>query len=394
MATISKTAVSENGRERLPQPEEKKPNVILDERGLLDLPFLALTVLLVIIGTIMMFSASYARAYQQTGNSTYFFARQCLFAIVGIAGMLFVSRINYQIWRGLSIGILIASAFFLLLVPFIGTTVNGAKRWLGFGETFSFQPSELAKIAVIMFFASLLSQKKGNLKSIKDLLPYAVVLIVICGLIALERHFSCVLIVLGLGAIMLFLGGTDLKWFLFGGGAVGIFGFIYLKFMSYASERVTAWRNPFADPTDSGYQILQSLYAIGSGGLLGLGFGKSRQKYLYLPEEHNDYIFPIICEELGFVGAVAVILLFILLIVRGYWIAMHARDRFGALLVAGFTTHLALQTFLNIGVVTNFLPATGISLPFFSYGGTALLFQMFEIGVILAVSRQNDNKLL
>jgi len=176
--------------------------------------------------------------------------------------------------------------------------------------------------------------------------------------------------------------------------AVAVFMVIYLKTQGYAGSRITAWRDPASDPTDNGYQILQSLYAIGSGGLMGLGLGKSRQKYLYLPEEHNDYIFPILCEELGFVGAVVVILLFILLIVRGYYIAMHARDRFGALLAAGISTHIALQTFLNIGVVTNFLPATGISLPFFSYGGTALLMQLFEAGIVLAVSRQNDNKLL
>ena len=193
---------------------------------------------------------------------------------------------------------------------------------------------------------------------------------------------------------MMFLGGVQLRWFAIGGAAVAVFAVIYLTTMGYASDRVTAWRDPMSDPSDTGYQILQSLYAIGSGGLMGLGFGRSRQKYLYLPEEHNDYIFPIVCEELGFVGALVIILLFILLIVRGYWIAMHARDRFGALMAAGLTTHMALQTFLNIGVVTNFLPATGISLPFFSYGGTALLLQLFEMGLILAVSRQNDNKLL
>ena len=164
--------------------------------------------------------------------------------------------------------------------------------------------------------------------------------------------------------------------------------------MGYASARVTAWRDPASDPTGDGYQILQSLYAIGSGGLMGLGFGRSRQKYLYLPFEHNDYIFPIVCEELGYIGAMAVLILFAMLIIRGYWIAMHARDRFGALLAAGITTHLALQTFLNIAVVTNFLPATGISLPFFSYGGTALLMQLFEVGLILSVSRQNDNNFL
>ena len=199
---------------------------------------------------------------------------------------------------------------------------------------------------------------------------------------------------LALGAVMMFLGGVHLRWFALGGGVVAVFAIIYLTRMGYAGDRVTAWRDPASDPTDTGYQILQSLYAIGSGGLMGLGLGKGRQKYLYLPEEHNDYIFPIVCEELGFVGAVVVILLFVLLILRGYWIAMHARDRFGALMAAGLTTHLALQVFLNIGVVTNFLPATGISLPFFSYGGTALLIQLFEMGLILAISRQNDNKLL
>ena len=224
--------------------------------------------------------------------------------------------------------------------------------------------------------------------------PFGVVMLVLCGLVALERHFSCILIMLLLAAAMLFLGGIQLKWFALGGAAVAVFMVIYLKTQGYAGSRITAWRDPASDPTDNGYQILQSLYAIGSGGLMGLGLGKSRQKYLYLPEEHNDYIFPILCEELGFVGAVVVILLFILLIVRGYYIAMHARDRFGALLAAGISTHIALQTFLNIGVVTNFLPATGISLPFFSYGGTALLMQLFEAGIVLAVSRQNDNKLL
>ena len=246
-----------------------------------------------------------------------------------------------------------------------------------------------------MSFASLMSIYREKMQTFRyGVLPFAVILLVICGLVALEKHFSCILILLTIGASMMFLGGTELKWFGIGAAVVAVFAVLYLNFMGYASARVTAWRDPASDPAGDGYQILQSLYAIGSGGLMGLGLGRSRQKYLYLPEEHNDYIFPILCEELGFVGAVVVILLFILLIVRGYYIAMHARDRFGALLAAGISTHIALQTFLNIGVVTNFLPATGISLPFFSYGGTALLMQLFEAGVVLAVSRQNDNKLL
>ena len=378
----------------LPQPEKKRAKILLDERGLLDVPFLALTVLLVIIGVVMMFSASYARAYAEKNNATYFFARQAIFAIFGIGMMLFVSRVNYQIWRGASFIVLAVSIVFLMLVPIIGTEEGGAKRWIWIGFT-SFQPSELTKLAIVMSFASLMSTYREKMQTFRyGVAPFAAILLIVCALLALERHFSGILIILAIGASMMFLGGVQLRWFTIGGAAVAVFAVIYLTTMGYASDRVTAWRDPMSDPSDTGYQILQSLYAIGSGGLMGLGFGKSRQKYLYLPEEHNDYIFPIVCEELGFVGALVIILLFILLIVRGYWIAMHARDRFGALMAAGLTTHMALQTFLNIGVVTNFLPATGISLPFFSYGGTALLLQLFEMGLILAVSRQNDNKLL
>ena len=367
---------------------------MMDERGLLDLPFLVLVVLLVTIGVIMVFSSSYARAYFKEGNSTYYFARQAIFAVLGIGGMLFVSRINYQLWRSVSFLVLAGTIFFLLLVPIFGTEEGGAKRWIWIGFT-SFQPSELAKVAIVMTFATLMSTYREKMQTFRyGVVPFALILLVICGLVALEKHFSCILILLTIGASMMFLGGTDLKWFGYGAIAVGVFAFLYLKFMGYASARVTAWRDPASDPAGDGYQILQSLYAIGSGGLMGLGLGRSRQKYLYLPEEHNDYIFPILCEELGFVGAMVVLVLFMLLIIRGYWIAMHARDRFGALMAAGLTTHLALQVFLNIGVVTNFLPATGISLPFFSYGGTALLIQLFEVGLILSVSRQNDNKLL
>ena len=350
--------------------------------------------LLVLSGVIMMFSASYARAYQETGKSTYYFARQAIFAVLGIGVMLFISRLNYQMWRFASFIVLGVSVFFLLLVPFIGEASHGAKRWITVAGI-RFQPSELAKVAIVMSFASLMSIYREKMQTFRyGILPFAAILVVICGLVALERHFSCILIMLALGAVIMFLGGVRLRWFVAGGVLVGIFAVIYLTRMGYAGDRVTAWRDPASDPTDTGYQILQSLYAIGSGGLMGLGLGKGRQKYLYLPEEHNDYIFPIVCEELGFIGAMVVILLFVLLILRGYWIAMHARDRFGALMTAGLTTHLALQVFLNIGVVTNFLPATGISLPFFSYGGTALLIQLFEMGLILAVSRQNDNKLL
>ena len=394
MAQGANSALLSEEAQQLPLPNERKPKIILDERGLLDVPFLVLTVLLVTIGVIMMFSASYARAYEVKGNSTYYFARQAIFAVVGIGMMLFVSRINYQIWRGASLLVLLAAVFFLLLVPVIGTTENGAKRWLNLGFM-SFQPSELAKPAIILSFASLMSTYREKMQTFRyGVLPFAAILIVICGLLMLEPHFSGIIIMLVIGATMMFLGGVQVRWFVIGGALFAIFAVVYLKTMGYASERVTAWRDPASDPSDAGYQILQSLYSIGSGGLMGLGLGRSRQKYLYLPEEHNDYIFSIVCEELGFVGALVIILLFILLIVRGYWIAMHARDRFGALTAAGISTLLAVQVFFNIGVVTNFLPATGISLPFFSYGGTALLLQLFDVGIVLSVSRQNDNKML
>ena len=372
----------------LPQPEKKRAKILLDERGLLDVPFLALTVLLVIIGVVMMFSASYARAYAEKNNATYFFARQAIFAIFGVGMMLFVSRVNYQIWRGASFIVLAVSIVFLMLVPIIGTEEGGAKRWIWIGFT-SFQPSELTKLAIVMSFASLMSTYREKMQTFRyGVAPFAAILLIVCALLALERHFSGILIILAIGASMMFLGGVQLRWFAIGGAAVAVFAVIYLTTMGYASDRVTAWRDPMSDPSDTGYQILQSLYAIGSGGLMGLGFGKSRQKYLYLPEEHNDYIFPIVCEELGLIGAGIIMLLFAALILRGYWIVLHARDRFGSLLVIGVTSLLAMQTFLNIGVVTGLLPATGISLPFFSYGGTALMIQLAEMGVVLSVSRQ------
>jgi cell division protein FtsW len=214
------------------------------------------------------------------------------------------------------------------------------------------------------------------------------------GLLILEPHFSASIIILTLGGSMMFLGGAALGWFAAALGGLGGGLAVLLTCFPYASSRISTWRDPFSSPSAEGYQIVQSLYAIGSGGLTGLGLGMGRQKYLYLPEEHNDYIFSIVCEELGFVGAILILVLFALLVIRGYWIAMRASDRFGALLAAGFTTLLALQVFFNVGVVTNFLPATGISLPFFSYGGTALLLQLTEMGVILSISRDCDTKLL
>ncbi len=378
------------GTERLQTPEL----TVIDERGLMDVPFLLLTLLLVAIGVIMMFSASYARAFYKEGSSTYYFARQGGFALAGIVVMWIVSRINYQWWRVGSVPIMAAAVVLLILVPVIGKEENGATRWIRlFG--IGFQPSELAKLAVVLCFAAMISFYRDRMQTFRyGVLPFAGILMVIAGLLYLEPHLSATLIILATGAVMMFLGGTKLRWFGLGAALVALVMVVYLTTQGYASDRITAWRDPFSDQSDKGYQILQSLYAIGSGGMMGLGLGRSRQKYLYLPEEHNDYLFPIVCEELGFVGAVLVLLLFALLIFRGYWIAIHARDRFGSLVAAGITTLLLLQVFLNVGVVTNLLPATGISLPFFSYGGTALLVQLTEMGIILNISRSNRNNLI
>ena len=365
----------------------------LDETGILDLPYLVLTVLLTCIGVLMMFSASYAKAYYDTGNSAYYFVRQAGFAALGIVVTIVVGRLNYFIWYRLSIPILVASMVLLLmvLIPGVGVTHNGATRWLRLG--LEFQPSEIAKLGLILSFAAMMAVWQDKMDTFRyGVLPYVLILGVIAGLLVAQKHLSATLIICVIGALMMMIGGTRWPWFVIGAVVFGVFLFVYLSNRGYAGNRVTAWQDPESDPLGTGYQIIQSRYAISSGGLLGLGFGKSRQKHLYLPEAQNDYIFAVVCEELGLIGAIAVILLFMLLILRGYWIAIHARDRFGTLVAAGFSTKLAIQVFFNIGVVTNFLPATGISLPFFSYGGTALLLQMFEMGVVLSVSRWCVNK--
>lgn len=367
-----------------------KVRVVTDESGMMDIPFLVLTLLLVAFGLVMLFSASYARAYNDTGNSATYFIRQLGFAALGTVVMLAFSRLNYKIYDRLSLLLLAGAVVLLVLVLLIGSEEGGAKRWVNLG--ISFQPSEIAKLAVVLSFATLMSNNRNRMGDWRyGLLPYLVILGVVAGLLYLEPHLSATLIILAVGFVLMIIGGTKPKHLLLLVLLGGVLVAIYLLTRGYTGDRFMAWRDPESYPRDEGYQILQSQYAIGSGGALGQGLGKSRQKYLYLPEEHNDYIFAIVCEELGLVGAVAIIVLFSLLILRGYWIALHARDRFGLLAAAGISTLLAIQVFLNIAVVTNFFPSTGISLPFFSYGGTALVLQMAEMGIILSISRWTKN---
>ncbi len=355
--------------------------------GTIDIPFLVLVIVLMGIGILMLFSASYATAYYENLPSTYYFMRQGIFAVAGLAIMFIVSVMDYRKFRKFSPLLMIIAIVLLVVVLLVGKGNYGEKRWIDLG-LFQFQPSEVAKLAVIFFFSSMISVNADKMHTFKyGFLPYALILAVIGGLMFLEPHLSGMILIFGVGGALMFIGGTHWGWFAGIIGAIGVGAAAAISFLDYARQRVATWLDPFLDPKGDGYQIIQSLYAIGSGGLLGLGFGNSRQKYLYLPEAHNDFIFAIVCEELGFIGAIIILILFALLILRGYWIALHARDKFGSLLAAGISTMVALQTVLNIGVVTGVLPVTGAALPFFSYGGTALLILLAEMGVVLSVSR-------
>ncbi|MGN1002993.1 MAG: putative lipid II flippase FtsW [Oscillospiraceae bacterium] len=362
-------------------------------RGAVDVPFLLITLLLLTIGVIMVLSASFARAYYDPDKgASYYFNRQLFFAVSGVAIMIVASRFPIGFYRRFSGVIYVFSLVMLLLVLVGGTKANGARRWFTIGGI-TFQPSEIAKIAVVLFEAQVLCRFKNKMNTFKyGVLPYALIGGLIVALLVLEPHFSASIIIIAITAIMMFAGGTQLRWFGIVGGLVLVLGVVVLTATDYTSDRITAWRDPFADTSDTGYQIVQSLYAIGSGGLTGLGLGESRQKNLYLPEEHNDFIFAVVCEELGFIGAALILLLFALLICRGYWLAMHCRDRYSFLVCTGITSLLAIQVIFNVAVVTNLIPCTGISLPFFSYGGTALWIQLAEMGIVLSISRDIPEK--
>ena len=385
-------ALARQERQRLRKEKEQESRELA--RGPIDLPFCLLVLLLTAIGLVMLLSASFPSAYYETKNNDpmYYFTRQGVFAIMGVAVMFFISKINYQRFRAFAKPLLYIAIILLVLVliPGIGQTRNNATRWIGVGELFTFQPSEIAKLAVVLYFSDSISKKKDKMRTTRyGILPYLFWMCVIAVLMMLEPHLSGTVLILGTGAALMLVGGIRWAWV---GAAVGFVGGVAALMLTgviqYGQSRIAMWQNPFIDPRGEGYQLSQSLISIGSGGLLGVGLGKSRQKFLYLPEEHNDFIFAIICEELGLIGAAIIMLLFAALILRGYWIALHTRDRFGCLLVVGVTTLIAMQTFLNIGVVTGLLPTTGISLPFFSYGGTALSIQLAEMGIVLSVSRQ------
>ncbi len=357
-----------------------------------DIPFLLLVLLLLAVGLIMLYSASAAQSEYDTSYaiSTKYLQKQAVCAGIGLVCMAFFSRIPAAAWMKMAWPLYGISILLLLLVLVAGESVNGARRWINIAGI-QFQPSEIAKFTMIVLFARLTKGFGADARKFRyGVLGFGGALLGILIPLALEKHLSAIMLMGMVAVVMMFVAGTSPKWLLAGAGAAAAFVLIYITFMGYAGDRVTAWLHPEQDPGDTGYQILQSLYAIGSGGLFGLGFGKSRQKYLYLPFQYNDYIFAIICEELGLIGALAIIVLFAAMILRGYWIALRARDRFSTVLAAGLVTLIAVQTVLNLAVVTNLLPSTGIALPFFSYGGTALAVNLGEMGVVLSISRHRN----
>ena len=370
--------------------ENRRPKIRVGES--VDIPFLLLVLLLLVVGLTMLYSASYAQSEYDTGYtiSTKYLQKQAVCAVLGLICMAAFSRIPAEFWYRMAWSLYGVSILLLLSVLVIGEEVNGARRWINIAGL-QFQPSEIAKFTMILLFARLTKGFGSNAKKFRyGVLGFGFALLGILVPLALEKHLSAIMLMGMVAVVMMFVAGTSPRWLLAGIGAAVLFVLVYVSFMGYAGDRVTAWLHPEQDPGDTGYQILQSLYAIGSGGLFGLGLGKSRQKYLYLPFQYNDYIFAIICEELGIVGALLIIALFAAMILRGYWVALHARDRFSTVLAAGLVTLIAVQTILNLCVVTNLLPSTGIALPFFSYGGTALAVNLGEMGVVLSISRHRN----
>lgn len=364
--------------------------------GSIDIPFLGLTIALLTIGLIMLFSASYPYAYYYKDSSYYYFIRQIVFAVAGLVAMLLMSKINYKILKAIYKPVFVVTIALLVIVLFHHTNVQNFKRWIPLGPV-SIQPSDLAKFTIILTLAVYISKYYKKMKTMKYgiLIPIGIIAI-FCGLIYLEHHLSCTILMFFIGACLMFAGGSDWKLFAFGLAVIVLLGFLVVSFPTlienYAGKRIVAWLDKDYDPLNGRWQTNNSLYAIGSGGFFGVGLGNSKQKYLYVSEPQNDFIFSIVCEELGFFGAAIIIALFAALVIRGLIIASRCKDKFGSLLIIGVVAQIGLQVVLNILVVTDTLPNTGFALPFFSYGGTAIFMLLFEIGVVLSVSRKTNQQ--
>lgn len=358
----------------------------------IDYTLLITVLLLLTIGLIMVLSASSPTSLSESGNSYKYFIKQGIFAIVGLIAMTFISNIDYRFYKKFYKIAYIIAILLLVAVLVFGKTLNNAKRWIYVTESLSFQPSELVKFCMIIFYAGILTKNREELKYlIKGWGKHLIMLAPIIGLLIIEPHISASVVIIGIVGIMMVIAGCKLWQIVVPGIGIGVplAGILLLKVKKFAHaiERITTFIDPWQDKLGKGYQVIQSLYAIGSGGLFGAGLGQSKQKYLYLPEPQNDFIFSVLAEELGFIGCTFVIILFAIFIWRGILIAMKAPDMFGSLVAVGITAMIGIQVIVNIAVVTSSMPATGMPLPFFSYGGTALVILLCQIGVLLNISR-------
>lgn len=368
-------------------------------QGSFDIVFFMTVLALLTIGLVMLFSASYPYAYQNDGDSYFYFKRQLVFALVGVPIMLFVSKLNYKWLKVIRYPLYIVTILLLILVLFYHTDLGREedfRRWIPLGPI-TIQPSDIAKFTVVLLMASYISRyhRKMNRLVYGVLIP-AVLVGTFCLLIYAENHLSCTVLVFMIGIVMMFCGGTRVEWFIGGICLVAAVAFVVIKnpdiLPGYQGDRIRAWIDKGFDPLGLRWQTNNSLYAIGSGGFFGVGLGNSKQKYLYVSEPQNDFIFSIVCEELGFLGAAIIIALFGLLFYRGVKIAQRCEDKFSTMLVIGIVSQIAVQTIFNILVITDLFPNTGIALPFFSYGGTAILMLCFEMGIVLSISRNVNTK--
>ena len=364
--------------------------------GGMDIPFFAITIALLTIGLVMLFSSSYPYALQNENSSYYFFSRQLIFAIAGVIVMLAVSKVNYKLLKAVITPLTVVTIGLLGLVLVYHTNVGDFKRWIQLGPI-TLQPSDIAKFTIIVVMANYVSKNAKKMRNpINGIVIPIAILAVFCGLSYLEHHLSCTILVFCIGAVIMFCGGTDWRLFALGVGIMAAVVVVVVLnpevLMNYAGDRIKAWLDKGFDPRGLRWQTNNSLYAIGSGGFFGTGLGNSKQKFLYVSEPQNDFIFAIVCEELGFIGAGVIIALFAALFIRGVKIALRTDDKFGALLVIGIVSQVAIQVIFNIMVVTDTIPNTGIALPFFSYGGTAILMLLFEMGIVLSVSRKANQK--
>ena len=355
----------------------------------IDFALLASVLLLLALGLVMVLSASSPSALSESGNSYQYFSKQALFAILGLFAMGIISKIDYRFYQRFMKFSYILALLLLVAVLLVGKNLNGAKRWIYITETLSVQPSEIVKFLMIIFYAAFLTKRRDLLPKFgKGFLFSLIFLAPILVLLLLQPHFSASIVIIGVCCIMMIMAGCKFWHFLATGAIVGVPGIVALVLTApYRLQRLVTFLNPWQDATGDGWQIIQSLYAIGSGGLFGVGLGESKQKFLYIPEPHNDFIFSILGEELGFVGCAIVIILFAIFIWRGIVIAMKAPDMFGSLVAIGIVSLVAIQVIINIAVVTSSMPVTVMPLPFFSYGGTALFILLCEVGVLLNISR-------